>query len=167
MDESFKVALEPDGEGWRIALWGDIDVAADEAVRAALARALARTRSHVILDLSDAAFLDSTAINNLVLAHKAAQAASVRLIVQPGPPGVSLRVVASLLADTQARLESVQGLTGPERAQVIADFADELEGLRRVYERFHGPDDTLPPVADLMEESGTRLQGSWSDGEVV
>ena len=72
MDESFKVALEPDGEGWRIALWGDIDVAADEAVRAALARALARTRSHVILDLSDAAFLDSTAINNLVLAHKAA-----------------------------------------------------------------------------------------------
>ena len=88
MDESFKVALQPDGEGWRIALWGDIDVAADEAVRAALARALARTRSHVILDLSDAAFLDSTAINNLVLAHKAAQAASVRLIVQPGPPAV-------------------------------------------------------------------------------
>ena len=88
MDESFLVELEPDGDGWRIALAGDIDVAADAHVRAALGRALARTGSHLIIDLSGTSFLDSTGINNLVLAHKAAQAAAVRLIVEPGPPSV-------------------------------------------------------------------------------
>ena len=82
------IELEPDGEGWRIALAGDIDVAADPQIRAALARALARTGSHLIIDLSATSFLDSTGINTLVLAHKAAQAAAVRLIVQPGPPAV-------------------------------------------------------------------------------
>ena len=85
---SFGVELEPDGEGWRIVLSGDIDVAADPVVRAALGRALARTRSHVVVDLTDTAFLDSTGINTLVLAHKAAQVASVRLVVRPGPPAV-------------------------------------------------------------------------------
>ena len=35
-----------------------------------------------------------------------------------------------LLDDAQARLESVSGLAGPERDQVIADFADELDALR-------------------------------------
>jgi stage II sporulation protein AA (anti-sigma F factor antagonist) len=69
-------------------LVGDIDVVADAHVRAAIARALARTGSHLIIDLSRVAFLDSTGINDLVLAHKAAQAASVRLVVEPGPPSI-------------------------------------------------------------------------------
>ena len=80
---------------------------------------------------------------------------------------MSARLVDSLLADTQSRLESVQGLKGPERAQVIADFAEELEGLRRVYERFHGPDERLPRAVDVVEEQGLRLQASWSDGQIV
>ena len=88
MEQDFAVELEPDGDGWRIGLSGDIDVAADTAVRAALGHALARTGSHVVIDLCDTTFLDSTGINNLVLAHKAAQAASVRLIVRPGPPAI-------------------------------------------------------------------------------
>jgi superfamily II DNA or RNA helicase len=73
-----------------------------------------------------------------------------------------------LLADTQTRLESVRGLKGPERDQVIADFADELEGLRQVYERLHGDDEGpergKPKAA---QEAGRRLQASWSDGQVV
>lgn len=88
LDQGFAVELEPDGDGWRIGLSGDIDVAADASVRAALGRALARTGSHVVIDLGGITFLDSTGINNLVLAHKAAQAASVRLIVRPGPPSI-------------------------------------------------------------------------------
>lgn len=87
-DGGFAVGLEPDGNGWRIVLSGDIDVVADAHVRTALARALARTGSHLVIDLSRVAFLDSTGINDLVLAHKAAQAAGVRLIVEPGPPAV-------------------------------------------------------------------------------
>ena len=88
MENSFVIDLEQDGDGWRLSLAGDIDVAAEASVRAALARALARTGSHLIIDLGETAFLDSIGINTLVLAHKAAQAADVRLIVQPGPPAV-------------------------------------------------------------------------------
>jgi len=78
LEQGFAVELEPDGDGWRIGLSGDIDVAADGPVRAALGHALARTGSHVVIDLGATTFLDSTAINNLVLAHKAAQAACLK-----------------------------------------------------------------------------------------
>ena len=88
MEQGFAIGVEPDGDGWRIELKGDIDVAADAPVRAALAHALARTGSHVEIDLGATTFLDSTGINNLVLAHKAAQAASVRLIVRPGSAAI-------------------------------------------------------------------------------
>ncbi|MDQ1596717.1 MAG: hypothetical protein QOI70_141, partial [Microbacteriaceae bacterium] len=82
----------------------------------------------------------------------------------------SSRVVDELLADTQTRLESVQGLTGPERAQVIADFAEELEGLRSVYDRLHGHDEPAPRAVEfveVVEEQGVRLQASWAEDEVV
>jgi hypothetical protein len=84
----------------------------------------------------------------------------------------SLTVVDHLLSDTQQRLESVHGLKGPERAQVIADFANELESLRLVRERLLGDD--APPrraPAPTSEpeppEQGTRLHASWVAGEVV
>ncbi|MEY2461721.1 MAG: hypothetical protein QOG30_3551, partial [Acidimicrobiaceae bacterium] len=79
----------------------------------------------------------------------------------------SSRVVDQLLAETQTRLESVHGLTGPERAQVIADFAQELEGLRLVYDRLHGDDEISATVVDVIDEPGVVLQASWSDDEVV
>jgi len=60
----------------------------------------------------------------------------------------------------------VHGLTGPEREQVIADFAEELEGLRRVYDRLHADDEPSIDV-EFSEELGVRLQASWSDDEVV
>jgi stage II sporulation protein AA (anti-sigma F factor antagonist) len=88
VEGGFSIDLERDGDGWRIVLSGDIDVAADAHVRAALGRALARTGSHLVIDLSKTTFLDSTGLNDLVLAHKAAQAASVRLVVEPGPPSI-------------------------------------------------------------------------------
>jgi anti-anti-sigma factor len=88
VEQSYAVDLAPDGDGWRIGLKGDIAVAADGQVRAALAHALARTGSHLVVDLGETSFLDSTGINNLVLAHKAAQAASIRLIVRPGPASI-------------------------------------------------------------------------------
>ena len=85
----------------------------------------------------------------------------------------SSRVVKRLLADTQTRLESVHGLSGPERMQVIADFADELEGLRRVYDQLSGQPAEPGGTADAglqavdVEDVGVRLQTSWSDGELV
>jgi anti-sigma B factor antagonist len=88
VDEGFAVDVVPSGDGWRIVLTGDIDVAAHDALRAAIAKTLARTASHVVIDLSATTFLDSTGINGLVLAYKAAEAADVRLVVEPGPPTV-------------------------------------------------------------------------------
>jgi hypothetical protein len=82
---------------------------------------------------------------------------------------VSLTVVDSLLADTQRRLESVRELKGEEREQVIADFANELEGLRLVRERLLGRDGerSAPDVEDEPVEEGVRLQAAWHDGEIV
>src|SRR5689334_8361688 len=83
---------------------------------------------------------DNEALEAAVWAAAEGTASPEQFALLDANPPVSARLVDSLLADTQARLESVQGLKGPERAQVIADFAEELEGLRRVYERFHGPE---------------------------
>jgi superfamily II DNA or RNA helicase len=81
---------------------------------------------------------------------------------------LSGRVLDGLFADTQERLEAVHGLTGPERAQVIADFAAELDGLRRVYDRLQGYDGAEDDFEDDdVEEEGSPLQASWSSGEVV
>jgi hypothetical protein len=79
----------------------------------------------------------------------------------------SSRLLDGLFADTQARLESVQGLSGPERDQVIADFADELEGLRIVYDRLHGRPGPSAPDLEVIDDEGVQLQASWADGEVV
>ena len=82
----------------------------------------------------------------------------------------SLRIVEDLLAETQTRLESVQGLRGPERAQVIADFAEELEGLRRVRVRLDVSGKQSAPRARPQpagREEPVGLQASWADGELV
>jgi len=79
----------------------------------------------------------------------------------------SSRVVNRLLADAQARLESVRGVSGPERTQVLADFSDEFERLRRVYDRLHGQEQHSSHDVDTGQDEGVRLQASWSDGEVV
>ena len=88
----------------------------------------------------------------------------------------SIRLVNDLMAETKTALDSVQGLTGPERTQVIADFANELAGLRRVHARLLGRDEaavdddgTTIDRWTMTTSSGrvVRLQASWSDGVVV
>jgi hypothetical protein len=111
---------------------------------------------------------DTEALDAAVWAAAEGTATPEQLATIDADPRRSSRVVDELLADTQARLESVHGLTGPERAQVIADFADELEGLRRVYDRLRGHDRPAvgtDDVAAIAED--VQLQASWSNGEVV
>lgn len=111
VSDEFEVDVMRSGEGWRITLAGDIDAAADEEFRAALAKALARTGSHVIVDLAGVTFLDSTGINALILAYKASEAAGVKLVVEPGPETVmrALRIagIDGLLGLGDARVPDV------------------------------------------------------------
>jgi len=113
---------------------------------------------------------DTEALEAAVWAAAEGRASADQLALIDADRAGSSRVVDGLLADTQARLESVHGLTGPERTQVIADFAEELEGLRLVYDRLHADDDDASDVGDVIDvvdEPGVVLQASWSDDEVV
>jgi superfamily II DNA or RNA helicase len=114
---------------------------------------------------------ETDAIEAAVWAVAEGHASADQLALLEADDRASCRVVDDLLAQTQVRLESVHGLKGPERAQVIADFAEELEGLRRVRVLLDGDD--RPPsgrrAASRPEEreEGVRLQASWAEGEVV
>ena len=83
----------------------------------------------------------------------------------------AIAVLDALFADTQARLESVHGVKGPERDQVIADFTAELGGLERAREQLFGEAPREPGRSNravaVEVETGARLQASWANGEVV
>ena len=127
---------------------------------------------------------DTEALEAAVWAAAEHRASDEELGLLDGGGAAVLRVVDDLLAETQRRLESVRDLKGPERAQVIADFADELEGLREVRSRVtggngraprparsSGDDDIAPDGADPGQvvdlEEGIRLQASWADGSIA
>ncbi|MEY2446941.1 MAG: hypothetical protein QOH79_417 [Acidimicrobiaceae bacterium] len=113
---------------------------------------------------------DTDALEAAIWAVAGGQASSEQLTLLEADPRASFVVVDGLLAETQQRLESVHGLKGPERAQVIADFAEELEGLRQVRVLLDGEDEPSRPSSKSKpqhREEEVRLQCSWSDGEVV
>jgi superfamily II DNA or RNA helicase len=81
-----------------------------------------------------------------------------------------------LFQETEKSLASVRSLTGPERAQVLADFESELGTLRTALARVSGePMPAAPAVAEEPPSAPTehpdaydvRLQLSWSPGRVV
>ncbi len=72
----------------------------------------------------------------------------------------SLLVVDRLLGEAQDGLASVRGLTGDEREQVVADFTDTVESLRRVA-------GMLRPAAVAEPPDEVALQASWAAGTVV
>ncbi|MBI2706079.1 MAG: hypothetical protein HYX32_12430 [Actinobacteria bacterium] len=85
-----------------------------------------------------------------------------------------LDTVLDRLAETDEALKSVRALTGPERAQVVADFEAERAMLAAVARRLgHGVDDGeargVPGSSrgELAADGVVRLQLSWSPGLVV
>src|SRR3954452_4526840 len=68
-----------------------------------------------------------------------------------------------LMDETEDALDSVSGIEGPERAQVVGDFEAELDRLEAAWELLTvgssgGP--VLIPTADPTGE--VRLQASWA-----
>jgi hypothetical protein len=87
-----------------------------------------------------------------------------------------------LLAETEAALPAARRITGPERDQVVADFTEERERLRRALSRLEGDREPAPtarperrPADDRRPESPEpslppappALQASWHDGRIV
>jgi SNF2-related domain/SNF2 Helicase protein/Helicase conserved C-terminal domain len=91
----------------------------------------------------------------------------------------SLSMLDRLIIDAEADLASVRNLTGEEREQVVADFADTLDGLRSTAARLRPPpaptatrvepeiDDVAPITWETFEPEEVVLQASWSAGQVV
>jgi len=77
-----------------------------------------------------------------------------------------------LLRETEANLESVRNLTGPERNQVVADFERERASLAAALRRLEGvtPKAGADRASDNRPLDGpgeVRLQASWSGGRIV
>ena len=93
----------------------------------------------------------------------AGEADTADLDVLETHPALWHDVLTELLEDTEAGLASARSITGPERAQVVADFEAERSRLVRALERFvqHGAG-----VPELLPAEA-RLQTSWSAGRLV
>ncbi len=70
---------------------------------------------------------------------------------------------------TEDNLDSVSGIEGPERAQVVADVEADLDRLEAAYDLLLGSTsrgaEVLIPTADPSGE--VRLQASWANGSIV
>ncbi|MGI8711453.1 MAG: DEAD/DEAH box helicase [Acidimicrobiales bacterium] len=78
-----------------------------------------------------------------------------------------LDTIEDLLEDIEDALESVRGLRGPERVQVVADFESELAQLEAAYDLLTRTDDPIAAIAAADPAGEVRLQASWSHGQVV
>ena len=78
-------------------------------------------------------------------------------------------ILERLMDETEDNLESVSGIEGPERAQVVSDIEADLDRLEAAYDLLIGSTRTgsevLIPTADPTGE--IRLQASWANGSIV
>ncbi len=72
-----------------------------------------------------------------------------------------------LIDDTEDQLDEVRRLKGPERDQVVADFAAELARLEVSYDLLTRVPDPLAVIAGADPGGEVRLQASWEAGKVV
>ena len=94
----------------------------------------------------------------------AGEASASELAVLERLPVLWHDVLEELLEDTEEGLVAARSISGPERAQVVADFESERSRLVSALERFviHADAGT----AELLP-SEPRLQVSWAAGRVV
>jgi anti-sigma B factor antagonist len=84
---SIDLKTEDGGETLVFKLRGSLDLATAPTVRAALAEATEKGSHHLIVDLTQLEFLDSTGLGVLIGAHRRAaeRGGSFRLVVSEGP----------------------------------------------------------------------------------
>ena len=72
-----------------------------------------------------------------------------------------------LLDETRETLESVRGLEGPEREQIVADFEAEVGRLEYAYEQLRVAADGSAAGLAGDPPGEARLQVSWAGGQLV
>lgn len=84
---SIDLKTEDGGETLVFKLRGSLDLATAPTVRAALAEATEKGGNHLIVDLTQLEFLDSTGLGVLIGAHRRAaeRGGSFRLVISEGP----------------------------------------------------------------------------------
>jgi anti-anti-sigma factor len=95
-----------------VSVSGELDLASAPKVRTALALAASGTGGHLILDLSNVTFIDSSALGTLLRADDQLAGDGVRLLLVC-PPGPVQRLLAMTRLDGQLALE-------PDRASALA-----------------------------------------------
>jgi anti-sigma B factor antagonist len=85
----FDVRLEPDRERLVVVPSGELDLASADRLDAAVAEQFDNGFDHVVADLRELTFIDSSGIRTLWQAHQRAERSGVRLSIIPGNGDVS------------------------------------------------------------------------------
>jgi anti-anti-sigma factor len=88
-----------DGDAHVIALAGELDLAGADLLDGELQRVEASDARHIILDLSELEFIDSTGIRLIYMADMRSRKDSDRLAIRRGPDAVHRLFVITDLAD--------------------------------------------------------------------
>lgn len=80
----FEVRLTPDRDRLLVAPLGELDIATAERMNAVLLEQFENGFAHVVVDLRELAFIDSTGIRILWHAHRRSELDGTRLSVIPG-----------------------------------------------------------------------------------
>jgi anti-anti-sigma factor len=112
-----------DGEdGWRLSLFGDIDLTTCAEIRATLSKLVEASPARTELDLRDVTFLDCAGIGALAYAHEQANRHG-RTLTITRPHGIVCRVLE--LTNVMAALTPVAE-TSPRPRELRADSAAML-----------------------------------------
>ena len=94
MDRALQVKVLTGAEPVQVLVSGEIDLATAGQITAALAEL---TGHDVIVDLSQVAFIDSSGLSSLIVAHKKITAAGGTLVLRnPSPTSASLFAVTAI-----------------------------------------------------------------------
>jgi anti-sigma B factor antagonist len=108
----FRADVRSDGRTAVIVVSGELDLASSGALEDELARVTESGATHVVIDLRELEFMDSTGLSTLVKAHQRAEEAGQKFGLVRGPQQV----------------QRLLSLTGVEERLTFADTPEELLG---------------------------------------
>ena len=110
MQSHFRVETRNDGRAAVIMVSGELDLASSAALEEEIDRVAESGVTHVVIDLRDLEFMDSTGLSTLVKAHQRADDAGRQFGLVRGPQQV----------------QRLLSLTGVDERLTVADTPEEL-----------------------------------------
>jgi anti-anti-sigma factor len=110
---TFHCELIPERDRVRVAPAGELDVATAPQLEQAVRALLDSGFEHVILDLTDLKFLDSSGLRVILRLQASSAEGSFRLELNPGPPAVQRIFELSATIDTLTFIRPLNRAGGP------------------------------------------------------